>query len=130
MHSGTAFTITGDRNESEANGSSIFGGSGLPDELKSSLEGTRGGLWIQDTYTPSSRVSVEPGLRVDWSTINRSVTVSPRVAASYALGGGARMRAAFGLYTQSPGYEKLIQSDYFICWARQAISVTAGSRPA
>ena len=114
VHSGTAFTITGDRNESEANGSSIFGGSGLPDEFKSSLEGTRGGLWIQDTYTPSSRVSVEPGLRVDWSTINRSVTVSPRVAASYALGGGARMRAAFGLYTQSPGYEKLIQSDYFI----------------
>ena len=96
------------------NGSSFFGGSGLPDEFESSLEGTRGGLWIQDTYTPSSRVSVEPGLRVDWTTVNRGVTVSPRVAASYVLGGEARMRAAFGLYTQSPGYEKLIQSDYFI----------------
>ena len=114
LHSGVAFTITGDRNETEANGSSLLGGSGLPDELESSLVGTRGGLWIQDTYTPSSRVSVEPGLRVDWSTVNGGVTVSPRVAASYVLGGGARMRAAFGLYTQSPGYEKLIQSDYFI----------------
>ena len=38
--------------------------------LQSSLEGTRGGVWIQDTYAPSSRVSVEPGLRVDWSTVN------------------------------------------------------------
>ena len=114
LNTGVGFTITGDRNEQEANGSSIFGGSGLPDVLRSSLEGTRGGLWIQDTYTPSSRVSVEPGLRVDWSTVNRAVTVSPRVAASYALGGGARMRAALGLYTQSPSYEKLVQSDYFL----------------
>ena len=114
VHTGVGFTIAGDRNEQEANGSSIFGGSGLPDALQSSLEGTRGGLWMQETYTPSTRVSLEPGLRVDWSTINRCVTVSPRVAASYALGRGARLRAAAGLYTQSPGYEKLIQSDYFI----------------
>ena len=114
LNTGVGFTITGDRNESEANGSSIFGGSGLPDQLESSLEGTRGGLWIQDAYAPSPRVSVEPGLRVDWSTVNGGVTLSPRVAASYALGGGARVRAAVGLYTQSPGYEKLIQSDYFI----------------
>ena len=114
LRTGVGFTIAGDRNEQEANGSSIFGGSGLPDDLQSSLEGTRGGLWIQDTYTPSTRVSFEPGLRVDWSTINGGVTVSPRVAASYALGGGARLRAAAGVYTQSPGYEKLVQSDYFI----------------
>ncbi len=114
LQTGVGFTIAGDRNLQEANGSSLFGGSGLPDALLSSLQGTRGGLWIQETYTPSPRVSVEPGLRVDWSTINGGVTVSPRVAASYALGGGARLRAAAGLYTQSPGYEKLVQSDYFI----------------
>ena len=114
LTSGVGFTISGDRNDNEANGSSIFGGSGLPDALQSSLDGTRGGLWVQDTYAPSSRVSVEPGLRVDWSTVNRRVTVSPRVAGTYALGGGARLRAAFGRYTQSPGYEKLTQSDFFI----------------
>ena len=114
LSTGIGFTITGDRNAQEANGSSIFGGSGLPDELQSSLAGTRGGLWIQDTYAPSPRFSLEPGLRVEWSTVNGDVTVSPRVAASYALGGGARIRAAMGLYTQSPGYEKLVQSDYFL----------------
>ena len=118
LNTGVGFTIAGDRNENEANGSSIFGGSGLPDALQSSLEGTRGGVWVQDIYAPSSRVSVEPGLRVDWSTVNRGVTVSPRVAASYALGGGARLRGALGLYTQSPGYEKLVQSDY--CNGRSA----------
>jgi hypothetical protein len=114
LRTGVGFTIAGDRNPNEANGSSVFGGAGLPDELDSTLEGTRGGLWIQDRYTPSPRVSIEPGVRVDWSTVNGDATVSPRFAASYALGGGARLRAAVGLYSQSPGYEKLTQSDYFI----------------
>ena len=114
LQTGVGFTIAGDRNDSEANGSSIFGGAGLPDAIQSSLDGIRGGLWVQETYAPSSRVSVEPGLRVDWSTVNRRATISPRIAATYALGGGVRLRAAFGRYTQSPGYEKLSQSDYFI----------------
>ena len=64
LNTGVGFTIRGDRNENEANRSSLFGGSGLPGELRSLLEGTRGGVWMQDTYAPSSRVSVEPGLRV------------------------------------------------------------------
>ena len=106
LNTGVGFTIAGDRNENEANGSSIFGGSGLPDALQSSLEGTRGGVWVQDIYAPSSRVSVEPGLRVDWSTVNRGVTVSPRVAASYALGGGARLRGALGPVHTEPGLRK------------------------
>ena len=114
LRTGVGFTIAGDRNDNEANGSSIFGGAGLPDTLLSSLDGIRGGLWVQETYAPSSRVSLEPGVRVDWSTVNRRVTVSPRVAATYVLGGGARLRAAVGRYTQSPGYEKLSQSDFFI----------------
>ena len=114
LSTGVAFTISGDRNPNEANGSSIFGGAGLPDALESMLVGTRGGLWLQDSYTPSPRVSLEPGLRLDWSTVNGGATISPRIAAGYALDGGARLRAAVGLYTQSPGYEKLTQSDYFI----------------
>jgi hypothetical protein len=82
--------------------------------LQSTLAGTRGGLWIQDTYTPSSRISIEPGLRLDWSTVNDRSTLSPRLAASYQLNDRTQMRVAVGRYTQSPGYEKLIQSDYFI----------------
>ena len=112
--SGVAFTISGDRNPNEANGSSIRGGAGLPDALDSTLFGTRGALWLQDTFTPSDRVSVEPGVRIDWSTINGGTTLSPRFAASYALTDNRRVRTAVGLYTQSPGYEKLSQSDYFI----------------
>ncbi len=114
LETGVRLSITGDRNDTAANGSSVQGGAGLPDLLDSSLAGTRGAVWIQDTYVPASDISLEPGLRLDWSTANGRTTLSPRVAASAPLAWGARLRVAAGLFTQSPGYEKLVQSDYFI----------------
>ena len=114
LATGVRQTISGDRNDSAANPTSVRGGAAIPDALDSALSGTRGGLWIQDRYAPSPRFSVEPGLRLDWSTVNGAATISPRLAATVALGRAGRLRAAGGLYTQSPGYEKLIQSDYFL----------------
>ena len=112
LASRVGLAIAGDRNEAAANPSSAQGGAGLPAALDSALDGTRGGAWVQDRWTLSSRLSVEPGLRLDWSTVNGGVTASPRFAATLRLGPTRRLRAAGGLYTQSPGYEKLIQSDY------------------
>ena len=114
LASGVRQTISGDRNDAAANPTSVRGGAALPGSLDSALAGTRGGAWIQDRYAPSARFSLEPGLRLDWSTVNGAVTISPRMAATVALGRAGRLRAAGGLYTQSPGYEKLIQSDYFL----------------
>ena len=114
LATGVRQTISGERNEDAANPTSVRGGAALPDALDSALTGTRGGVWIQDRYAPSTRFSLEPGLRLDWSTVNGAVTISPRMAATVALGSAGRLRAAGGLYTQSPGYEKLIQSDYFL----------------
>ena len=103
-----------DRNVQEANGSSVRGGAGLPSFVDSVLGSTRGGAWIQDRWQATPRLSLEPGVRLDWSTMNHRSTLSPRFAASLGLGQGTALRAALGLYTQSPGYEKLIQSDYFL----------------
>ena len=114
LTSGVALSITGDRNESVANPSSVRGGVGLPDALDSVLRGTRGGAWIQDRYQVTPRLLVEPGLRLEWSTVNGDAVLSPRFAATLALGWESRLRVAGGLYAQSPGYEKLIQSDYFL----------------
>ena len=113
LASGVDLTIAGDRNETVANPSSVRGGVGLPEALASSLDGTRGGAWISDRWVVTPRLSFEPGLRLDWSTINGDAVLSPRFAATVALGWESRLRVAGGLYTQSPGYEKLIQSDYF-----------------
>lgn len=106
--------IRGDRNPSEGNGSSVRGGAGLPDALDSPLDATRGGAWLQDRVQATADLTVEPGVRVDWSDVNGRSTVSPRLSASLRLDAATRVRASGGLFTQSPGYEKLVQSDYFI----------------
>ena len=61
----------------------------------------------------SSAITVVPGLRWDWSGLNGRATVSPRLSAAIALNPATRLTAATGLYTQSPGYEKLLQADHF-----------------
>ena len=128
LASGAGLSIAGDRNETVANPSSIRGGTGLPDSLDSSLGGVRGGAWIQDRYTVSPRLSIEPGVRLDWSTVNGDAVVSPRFAATVALGRRSRLRVAGGLYTQSPGYEKLIQSDYFFDLSPTVVSTLRHER--
>ena len=109
-----SFEALGDRNTSEANGSSIRGGVGLPDSLDSVVPANRVGVWVQDQFALSPAWTLEPGLRFDWSEANGRATVSPRFTALYRVNPSTRLKSAFGLYTQSPGYEKLIQSDFFI----------------
>ncbi len=110
----TAWRIEGDRNPTQGNGSSVQGGAGLPDQLDSSVDSTRAGAWLQDRLSAGADVTIEAGLRLDWSGVNRRTTLSPRLGATWRMDRSTRLRAGGGLYTQSPGYEKLIQSDYFV----------------
>jgi hypothetical protein len=109
-----AFVIRGDRNPSAVNGSSQQGGAGLPDSLISARDTTRAGVWLLDRWQAAPRLSVEAGLRVDRSGLNADTRLSPRVTATYGLSDRTLLRAAVGRYTQSPGYEKLVQSDYVL----------------
>ncbi len=106
--------IPGDRNPDVANGSSALGGNGLPDLLDSRVDSTRLGAWFADRFQVTSQFVLEPGVRVDYSTINKKAIVSPRLAAAVELNENTRLRGAIGLHSQSPGYEKLFQADYFV----------------
>ncbi len=108
------FEILGDRNPVAANGSSVQGGAGLPDLLASSTTATRGGAWLQDTWQAASRLSLQAGLRADRAGITGETLLSPRLSATLAPDASTRVIGAAGLYTQSPGYEKLAQSDYVL----------------
>ncbi len=107
------FMMLGDRNPNVP-GSSIQGGAGLPDQLVSEIRSTRAAAWVEDTMALGSTLSLQSGLRVDRVGATGETLVSPRVASSWNLGVSTRVRAAFGRYTQSPGYEKLGQSDYLL----------------
>ena len=76
----TAWLIEGDRNPTAANGSSVQGGAGLPSDLDSAVDSTRVGAWLQDRWQAGPRLSLEAGLRLDWSGVNRRTTLSPRAS--------------------------------------------------
>ncbi len=108
------FQITGDRNPVAANGSSAQGGAGLPDLLVSGSSANRGGAWVQDTWQAGSRLSLQGGLRLDRAGVTDETLLSPRFSAAFSPDGNTRVLVAAGLYTQSPGDEKLAQSDYVL----------------
>ena len=88
-------------------------GVGLPLLLRSTRDTTRAAVWFQDRYQPRAGVLLEPGLRIDRSGLAGETIASPRLGIRLDLTPRTRLRFAIGRYTQSPGYEKLLQSDYF-----------------
>ena len=89
-------------------------GVGLPLLLRSTRDTTRAAVWFQDRYQPRAGVRLEPGLRIDRSGLAGETIASPRLGVRLDLTPRTRLRFAIGRYTQSPGYEKLLQSDYFV----------------
>jgi hypothetical protein len=87
---------------------------GLPLLVRSTRDTTRAAVWFQDRYQPRAGVRLEPGLRIDRSGLAGETTASPRLGIRVDLTPRTRLRGAIGRYTQSPGYEKLLQSDYFV----------------
>ncbi len=114
LRTGAIYDIRGDRNLSEANPSSIRGGASLPDFYDERLSSNRWGAYIQDRMTMGKRLAGETGLRLSRSSLTGNVEVEPRVSLLLRSGDTSRWRAAYGSHSQSPGIEKLIQSDYFL----------------
>ena len=114
LRTGWGWTIGAETTRDRANGSDIMGGAGLPSLLRSTRDTTRAAVWFQDRYQPRAGVRLEPGLRIDRSGLAGETIASPRLGVRVELTPRTRLRGAIGRYTQSPGYEKLLQSDYFV----------------
>jgi hypothetical protein len=109
-----AFTTFDDRDPFGLfRGGAVWLGGVFPERLDHSRSATRGGAWMEDRVQVSSAVTLVPGLRWDWSGLNGRASLSPRLNGVVALNPATRLTGALGLYTQSPGYEKLLQADHF-----------------
>jgi hypothetical protein len=105
--------VPADRNAEMANGSSMLFGAGLPSFLDSSVDSTRAAAYVQHEGRFDDGVVVATGLRLERPG-SGGVFLSPRVLAGIDVGRLGRLKAGAGLHFQSPGYEKLIHSDYFL----------------
>jgi hypothetical protein len=75
---------------------------------------TRMGAFVQDKIAVTDELSIQPGLRLDYYQIIDLAYIQPRVNISYKLDPITTVRAAWGLYRQSPGYEKLLDQNAFV----------------
>ena len=73
----------------------------------------RVGAYIQDKIGVTSGLSVQPGVRFDYYEIIDRAFLQPRLNISYALTPVTMLRGAWGIYRQSPGYEKLLDQQAF-----------------
>jgi TonB family protein len=67
------------------------------------LRGLEAGIWAEATWKPADGLVVVPGVRVERETLlNRMTWLDPRLAARYQVREGTTLKAAAGLFHQSP----------------------------
>ncbi|HUI42868.1 MAG TPA: TonB-dependent receptor [Terriglobia bacterium] len=67
------------------------------------------GAYAQDRWSVHDRLTISPGVRLDWDELVREPLVSPRLAASYLLdhGGETKLVGGIGLYYDSTDLNQL-----------------------
>ncbi len=63
--------------------------------------------YLQDNFKLTEQLTFQPSLRFDYYNILNKAYLAPRISLSYAIGNLTTLRAVWGLYYQSAGYEKL-----------------------
>lgn len=64
-------------------------------------------FFIQNNFRLTEKLYIEPGFRLDHYEILSRTYLSPRISFSLAIDPITTLRGGFGIYFQSPGYEKL-----------------------
>jgi hypothetical protein len=79
--------------------------------LVRNLESNKAGIFIDYSVTPFHRFTSTVGLRADYFSFYRDMTLSPRISASYQLTGKTRLNASLGRFSQSLPMLLLAQND-------------------
>lgn len=96
------------------------GGASLPEFFDSPDKSNyKLAFYAQDTWQVDPKWTLQGGLRFDYAQINDYYTVSPRLNAAYKLNDRTRFKAAWGLYYQSPGYEKFVNQNFFVDYSKK-----------
>lgn len=75
----------------------------------------RSNFYLQNRFEVlDGKLFVQPGVRLDYYQIIEKLYFSPRLNFSFAFDDNTTLRGAWGIYVQSPGYEKLIDQQQFI----------------
>jgi TonB dependent receptor-like, beta-barrel len=80
--------------------------------IDTSLTRTHVGLWLQDRLPLATRLTLEPGVRLDWNSFTGEGSLQPRLRATLRAA-GTTIWAGFATQAQTPSHESLQGLDYF-----------------
>lgn len=63
--------------------------------------------YVQNNFKINDNLFITPGLRFDYYNLLGKGYIAPRISFSYAIDNLTTLRGVWGIYYQSPGYEKL-----------------------
>lgn len=76
-------------------------------DLKDIKNYNRYRVFAQNNFKISEKLFLNPGLRFDYYDLLDKAYIAPRLSFSYAIDDLTTLRGVWGIYYQSPGYEKL-----------------------
>ncbi len=91
------------------------------DSVQADVRYTRAHAFLEDRIAIGDNLWLQPGLRFDYYQLLEKSYLAPRLNASYAIDPLTTIRAAYGLYYQSPGYEKLVDRRRYFDFASSAV---------
>lgn len=86
----------------------------LPESFDNNVSYLRLGSYVQNSLRATKHLTMTGGLRFDYFGLINKAYLSPRFSFSYAVDPISTIRGAWGIYYQSPGYEKLFDQQVFI----------------
>lgn len=86
-------------------------GASLSD-LRDTKNYNRFRTYVQNNFKLSNKLYFNPSVRFDYYDLLDKHYISPRVSLSYAIDEITTIRAVWGIYYQSPGYEKIRDQNY------------------
>lgn len=96
-------------------------GIAFEEEFLQTKEYNRYGVYLQDKVKVSGTFSLQPGLRFDHFEILGKSYLQPRFNLLFSLDPVTTLRGAWGIYYQSPGYEKLLDQNSFLDLTNSAV---------
>ena len=84
-----------------------------PDKLDQKKRAFTAAAYLQDRWDFRDDLTVQSGLRYDYSAVIERGTVAPRLSFAYRPD-VLTIKGAWGFYYQSPGYETLMDQDFFV----------------
>jgi len=82
-------------------------GQPVPTDATESIRYNRYNVFVQDRIRVTDRLFVQPGVRLDlFPNLQQSIYAGPRLNVSLKIDDISTIRAAYGIYYQSPGMDK------------------------